>query len=363
MDKTELIIVGGFLGAGKTTSILSLAKHFLNEGMKIGIVTNDQGSDLVDTNFLRSSGLSVIEVTGGCFCCNFDEFMLKVQSMRENDLPDIIIAEPVGSCTDLIASLFKPLDIKFMDKIALRPLSIVVDPKRVKKLIFEDDSDFKTEINYIFKKQLEEADIILLNKIDKINEDEENVLLNFLKENYPGADILSISAKESKNIEIWIDDLYEIKHTSWKNVDVDYDIYGEGEARLGWLNSSFTLIKDESFDINRFIFDVMNGVRKFSQENNISIAHFKVYGVSERDWAKSSITSTSEHIEQNKVSGCKANEWNVIINIRSECSPEELRQSLEKVLFGKVIEMNLNITDLNVQCFSPSKPKKPKNHY
>ena len=82
----ELIVVGGFLGAGKTTSILSIAKYLLSLWKKVGIVTNDQGSDLVDTNFLKASGMSVLEVTGGCFCCNFEEFINKVQTLAESDL-------------------------------------------------------------------------------------------------------------------------------------------------------------------------------------------------------------------------------------------------------------------------------------
>ena len=119
MMSTELIIVGGFLGSGKTTSILSIAKYLLNSGKKIGIVTNDQGSDLVDTNFLEKFGLTVLEVTGGCFCCNFDEFIRKIRDLAEDEMPDVILAEPVGSCTDLIATIFKPIEIKYMNDIEI----------------------------------------------------------------------------------------------------------------------------------------------------------------------------------------------------------------------------------------------------
>lgn len=103
----RLGIIGGFLGAGKTTLILNLAKKYREQGLKIGIVTNDQGSELVDTEFLRSEGFSVVEVEGGCFCCNFDLFTEKIEGLAEANIPDIILAEPVGSCTDLIATIFK----------------------------------------------------------------------------------------------------------------------------------------------------------------------------------------------------------------------------------------------------------------
>ena len=153
MKKPRLIVVGGFLGAGKTTCILKLSKRLINEGKKIGIVTNDQGSSLVDTNFLASEGLDVLEVTGGCFCCNFDEFAMKVERLAEEGLPDVILAEPVGSCTDLVATIFKPLQFDNARKFDLSPLSVVVDPKRVKKLMMDKGrSLFPDEINYLFHK-------------------------------------------------------------------------------------------------------------------------------------------------------------------------------------------------------------------
>ncbi|MFM8478453.1 MAG: GTP-binding protein, partial [Planctomycetaceae bacterium] len=66
------IMIGGFLGAGKTTTVSRLARHFMQQGKRIGIVTNDQTSDLVDTQSLRSQGFDVGEVAGSCFCCNFN---------------------------------------------------------------------------------------------------------------------------------------------------------------------------------------------------------------------------------------------------------------------------------------------------
>lgn len=358
MHRNELIVVGGFLGSGKTTSILSLAKYFLNQGMKIGIVTNDQGSDLVDTNFLTSNGLSVFEVAGGCFCCHFNDFVSKIEEMTENDLPDIIIAEPIGSCINLIATLFKPLHVKFMDNIALRPLSVVVDLKRVKKLMNEEDYDFKTEVNYIFEKQLEEADIILLNKIDKIGKDEGDTLLKFLRDKYQGADVIPISAKNNINIDKWISMLNEIDYTSWKKIYVNYDIYSKAQSMLGWLHLSCTLTKEQEFNINEFILNVMNGIKHTSEKSNSSIAHLKMYGVSEKDWAKYSITSTSENIEQSKISECNNKKWNIIINIRSQSNPKNLKDNIENSFYNEVNKMNLNISNLNMECFKPEETQK-----
>ncbi len=74
-------MIGGFLGAGKTTTIARLASHFRAEGKNVAIVTNDQAADLVDTLMLRSQGFNVGEVAGSCFCCNFNALTGTVESL------------------------------------------------------------------------------------------------------------------------------------------------------------------------------------------------------------------------------------------------------------------------------------------
>ena len=72
MAKARYIMIGGFLGAGKTTAILQLAQKLHSQGTRVGLITNDQSFGLVDTALLNSQGLPVEEITGGCFCCRFN---------------------------------------------------------------------------------------------------------------------------------------------------------------------------------------------------------------------------------------------------------------------------------------------------
>ncbi|MGI9519480.1 MAG: GTP-binding protein, partial [Pirellulaceae bacterium] len=101
----RFVMIGGFLGAGKTTTIARLADEYRGRGLNVGIVTNDQADDLVDTLALRELGNEVGEVAGACFCCNFDELAQTVAELGDQFQPDIVIAEPVGSCTDLVATV------------------------------------------------------------------------------------------------------------------------------------------------------------------------------------------------------------------------------------------------------------------
>ena len=104
----QLHLVGGFLGSGKTTAIIGAAQLLMAQGKRVGVVTNDQGRYLVDTALFASS-LPTVEVTGGCFCCNYDNLQARLDQLQASAQPDVIFAESVGSCADLVATVVRPL--------------------------------------------------------------------------------------------------------------------------------------------------------------------------------------------------------------------------------------------------------------
>ena len=73
--KARYIMIGGFLGAGKTTAVGKLAARLTAQGRRVGLITNDQGRNLVDTAMLRSQGFATEEIPGGCFCCRFNSLV------------------------------------------------------------------------------------------------------------------------------------------------------------------------------------------------------------------------------------------------------------------------------------------------
>src|SRR5690349_9486956 len=75
MKQTKLILVGGFLGTGKTTLLRAAASQLAQQGHRIALITNDQAPGLVDTAVLQQAGWAVGEVSGGCFCCKFDDLI------------------------------------------------------------------------------------------------------------------------------------------------------------------------------------------------------------------------------------------------------------------------------------------------
>ena len=79
---TRFVILGGFLGAGKTTVLLQAAQLSTNRGYKVGYVTNDQGSQRADTALATSAKVPVVETAGGCFCCKYPEPITALQALQ-----------------------------------------------------------------------------------------------------------------------------------------------------------------------------------------------------------------------------------------------------------------------------------------
>ena len=167
-NKTDLILVGGFLGAGKTSLLWEVAKRLNEKGHKVGLITNDQASELVDTSFLETNNDIVEEVSGSCFCCNFGGFADAISHLQEANNSDIILAEPVGSCTDLSATIMQPLKEKYNEQVNLKQLTVLADPTRLKAVL----KDHSNPGDYIIYKQFEEADVILINKVELLSEEE-----------------------------------------------------------------------------------------------------------------------------------------------------------------------------------------------
>ena len=358
----KLIFSGGFLGSGKTTALAALAKRLIQKGMRVGFITNDQSENLVDTiivrQMLRDLGVPVEEVVKGCFCCKFDELIEHVEKILAHD-PDVLMGEPVGSCTDFVAAVANPIKIQYRDAFRFAPFSIMVDPERVRALILnETPTDFPEDVAYLFGKQMEEADTIVLNKVDLLTSKESNRLLAAIGDRYPEKKLMAVSAREGTGMDEWLDDL--ISGRPGANTvlsQIDYDRYAAAEAVLGWLNAAVKLTADKLFDPGRFMTSLATTLRDRFKTEKGEIGHLKfvITSAGQSMWANLTHLAAEPGIGGEKLG--KLPRGTLIINARVRIEPEDLEtivcDSLGKV--SKEMAVQSEIDDL--QCFSPAYPE------
>lgn len=358
MKKIKLIIVGGFLGAGKTTALLSLAEEMMKEGQKVAIVTNDQSANLVDSASIRDYGYPVMEVTKGCFCCNFDDFIDKLHGLIAEFEPDVILAEPVGSCTDLIATIMKPLKQDTSNNFLISPLSVMVDPRRLDSLMKNGDDTFRRhEISYLFVKQLEEADLIILNKVDLLDDESLVKYKEYLYKNFPQAKIICVSAANHHGLQDWITASEEYPEFKKASLSIVYDTYAAAEAALGWLNTSAEIQSDSGFYPDEYIYDIATSIRDVLKENNFEIAHMKMCIISNSDYSKLSCVGINYPICQDRKINSTCKKGQLLINIRANCSPDFLQELTSNILTDISDKNDLFMANFSIDCFAPTYPK------
>ncbi|MBM3302026.1 MAG: cobalamin biosynthesis protein P47K, partial [Deltaproteobacteria bacterium] len=165
----SVFFIGGFLGAGKTTAILELARIFSGKGIRVAAITNDQAEGLADTFFLSHGGVPVQEIAGSCFCCNFNGLVDAIRHSIESADPHVILAEPVGSCTDIVATVIRPMRALMSDTVRVLSYSVLVEPDRWHEL-GDEASPAAWSMRYLFHKQLQEADFIVVTKLDTLDD-------------------------------------------------------------------------------------------------------------------------------------------------------------------------------------------------
>lgn len=283
------MLIGGFLGAGKTTCLGALVAHFQGLGKRVGVITNDQGVGLVDTQRVQAGSSSswdndahhgqVREITGGCFCCKAGELVSALQEMAATEAPEIFLAEPVGSCTDLMATVILPLRQVYRLPLVMAPMSVVVDARRLHDLYFAKPGKadgFSRDVRYIFMKQLEEAEILVLNKWDLLNEKERAKLTEKLGKDWPEKTVIPISARKGEGMERWYELLEATSAQPQEIMEVDYERYGVGEALLGWYNAELVLDGVKMIDGNALLMKLVGAVQTRLEAAGVEIAHFKV---------------------------------------------------------------------------------------
>ena len=359
--KPRYIMIGGFLGAGKTTAVGKLAAHLTGHGMRVGLITNDQGRNLVDTTMLRSQGFATEEIPGGCFCCRFNSLVEAVQRLREQSRPDVFIAEPVGSCTDLVATVTYPLRRLYGGHFTVAPVSVLVDPIRALRVLgLEPGGSFSEKVRYIYLKQLEEADLIVISKCDLLDSARLESLQKALAARFPDKEVLAMSARHGTNLDTWFEKIISKHQDAGQAMEVDYTVYADGEALLGWLNCTVQLSAEKAFDGDKFLKDLAGGIQLRLGTAGAEVAHLKMTLVPVGGVGKPAAVNVvrsdllpelSTRLEEPIRGG------QITINLRAEADPALLERVVRQALGAAAGAFaTLHFTLEHLEHFRPGKP-------
>jgi Ni2+-binding GTPase involved in maturation of urease and hydrogenase len=380
LKRATYVMIGGFLGAGKSTAIARLARRLTDSGLRVGLITNDQGAGLVDTSSLRAQGFQVEEIAGGCFCCRFDSLLAAAESLTAATRPDVFLAEPVGSCTDLVATVSYPLRRIYGDQFRVAPLSVLIDPLRALRVLGLDEAarggrSFSPKVTYIYRKQLEEAELVIINKRDLLDDAQASRLREALASEYPGAEVFEVSARSGDGLDAWFDRLSGAETREERSLEIDYDLYAEGEALLGWLNATVDVAPAGGglIDGNALLVDLARGLQRRLGARGAEVAHLKMTllpraggrprargepapaGVGEEIGLVSLVRQDFvPELGQRLAEPIEAGQ--LVVNLRAEGDPEGLREALLLELESLAARSGVVLALEHADSFRPGRP-------
>ena len=189
----EIIVVGGFLGSGKTTAVIQIGKHFASQKKRVGIIVNEVGEIGIDGDFISQYGLETKEITAGCICCSLKvslraTMVMMIQGMK----PDILIIESTGlaypgAIRDEIMLMNLPSEYE------MTPLLTLFDGSRFKQIL--------KEIRKFAANQLAQAEVIAISKSDLVDPSLLPVIKEAVHQINPKAEIVTLSSKNQDSID------------------------------------------------------------------------------------------------------------------------------------------------------------------
>lgn len=335
-------VLGGFLGAGKTTLARALARELTQRGERVVIVTNDQGRSLVDSADCRADA-EVREIVGGCFCCRYDELESALRAAAASGAT-VVIAEAVGSCTDLVATVLAPLADRQPELFELAPLAVVVDPARVGEAL---SGRLPADVAYLFRKQIEEADVVLASRADLDLPDVRDAVHGIA----PHATWVRVSGVTGQGIDDWLAARPERPAAP---LAIDYDRYAAAEALLGWCNAEVVIRGEEPFDAA----DLMR--RACDAMADTPIAHLKLTSL-EPGGGRAAVVRAREAPRLEPGSSSEpVREARWLVNARVALPPKVLLGRLERALAEAAAPASVAWS--KVEAFEPSRPT-PRHRY
>lgn len=236
----KILIISGFLGAGKTTFIKELAKRTKKE---IAIFENEYGTSGVDGDILKeATKVNIWELTEGCICCSVKgDFAASVLTIANTVNPEYLVIEPTGVAmlSNLITNL-KQIEYEHIKLMA--PISIV-DALSIKR--------YKNEFPEIYKDQIEFADTVIFSKSENLSENEKEKLKLEVK-------------KISNSCNIVSDHYFTLSETWWDSLLLKYldgTIEIPTKDETAEMPDSFSLNNISIRSVEKFIIFLENLIR------------------------------------------------------------------------------------------------------
>jgi G3E family GTPase len=185
----DVIVVGGFLGSGKTTTIINMGKYLAEKGKRVAIIVNEIGEIGIDGDVIKRFGFDTKEITSGCICCSLKVGLrATMNALVKEYRPDIVMIEPTGiAFPHVIRNEIELMNLG--EEVKIAPLVTLIDGSRFKYLM--------KEVKEFAMRQIIDAEILGINKVDLIEPIRIPILEASVQQLNPKAKVVLLSGKDT----------------------------------------------------------------------------------------------------------------------------------------------------------------------
>jgi hypothetical protein len=256
-----------------------------------------------------------------------------------------------------VATVIQPLRHLHQDRFAVAPYGVILKPSHGRKILSNaPKAGFSPQAAYIFRKQLEEADFIIINRVDELRPEEILELSRLIAAEYPGVPLVRMSAKTGTGFDALRELLDQQGFFGRRILALDYDVYAAGEAELGWLNSRLRVTSAAPFSLDDLALSIIRRLQESFAACDAEPAHLKAIGMSGEFHAVANLVSSDTPAVLSQTSQCQTRQADVIVNARVAIDPQILEEQVKAAVQTVCQSVGAAPEFLHTQSFRPGRP-------
>ena len=346
----KFAVFSGFLGSGKTTTMMALTQWFASNGRKAAMISNDLGGPgLADNRLAQLSGCNASELTDECICYQRPKLLERISECFAGGC-ELVVSDIPGFGVGALDHVYHGLTKDYPGQVDLAPFTVLTEPNTVAFLRSGDDEDLK----YLMNAQLLEADLIVLNKCDLADAAQRAEDAEYLKARYPEAEVLCISAKTGEGIEALAAALKDGR-ASMRRPELGYGgaQFMTAMRRISEYYIQYrALVCCNDFDGSAYLTELAERVRADVRAAGCEIPHLKLLAwTPEGDFGKVDLLGTERPIEQTRPFAGPCTDIAVILNASAACPHKTLDGIVTGAAETVSTEYQLEMTVFKKECF------------
>ena len=326
----KFAVFSGFLGCGKTTTMMALTQYYSAHYGKAAMISNDLGEGvlLADHRLAQLAGCDASQITDECICFCHDVLTKRLNAFFDKGV-ELVISDIPGFGVGAQEHVYHGLTESLPGQFALAPFTVLIEPRNAALLRRGDAGD----MGHILDAQLREADLIVLNKCDLLDREEREAELAWLAERFPWTRVLAISAKTGEGLDELSRALRD-GEASLRHPEIDYDA-DELQNAMGSLSEYYlqyhAAVCCNDFDGTAYLLELAEEIRRAVREAGCEIPHLKLLAWEpEGDYGKVDLLGTDRPIETTRRFAAPCTDIAVVLNISAACPDKTLDRIVDE---------------------------------